>query len=89
MNERQHHLNESSSAILGSSQKLKILPSPNSKETQSLGANFLMDAKLWRIHLIFAANICHLYFVAYVCHLHLPPTMREIFRRSSRNQTAL
>jgi hypothetical protein len=40
MNERQHHLNESSSAILGRSQQLKILPSPNSKQTQSLGADF-------------------------------------------------
>ncbi len=50
MNEREHHLNESSSARLGRSQKLEILPSPNSKQTQSLGANFLMDAKLWRIY---------------------------------------
>jgi hypothetical protein len=41
MEERQHHLNESSSARLGRSQKLEILPSPNSK---SLGAYFLMDA---------------------------------------------
>jgi hypothetical protein len=39
MEERQHHLNESSSARLGRSQKLEILP--NSK---SLGAYFLMDA---------------------------------------------
>ncbi len=38
MEERQHHLNESSSARLGRSQKLEILPSPNSK---SLGAYFL------------------------------------------------
>ncbi len=35
MEERQHHLNESSSARLRRSQKLEILPSPNSK---SLGA---------------------------------------------------
>jgi len=41
MEERQHHLNESSSARLGRSQKLEILPSPNSK---SLGAYFLMGA---------------------------------------------
>ncbi len=47
MKERQHHLNESSSAR---SQKLEILPSPNSKQVQSLGANFLMDAKLWGIY---------------------------------------
>ena len=47
MNERQHHLNESSSARLRRSQKLEILPSPNSK---SLGANFLMDANIWRIY---------------------------------------
>ena len=50
MNERQHHLNESSSARLGRSQKLEILLSPNSKQTQSLDAYFLMDAKLWRIY---------------------------------------
>ena len=41
MEERQHHLNESSSARLGRSQKLEILLSPNSK---SLGAYFLMGA---------------------------------------------
>ncbi len=40
MNERQHHLNKSSSARLGRSQQLEILPSPNSKQTQSLGADF-------------------------------------------------
>jgi hypothetical protein len=40
MNERQHHLNESSSVRLGGSQQLEILPSPNSKQTQSLGADF-------------------------------------------------
>ena len=44
MEERQHHLNESSSARLGRSQKLEILPSPNSK---SLGAYFLMDAYIF------------------------------------------
>jgi hypothetical protein len=38
MEERQHHLNESSSARLRRSQKMEILPSPNSK---SLGAYFL------------------------------------------------
>jgi hypothetical protein len=38
MEERQHHLNESSSSRLRRSQKLEILPSPNSK---SLGAYFL------------------------------------------------
>ena len=44
MEERQHHLNKSFSARHRRSQKLEILPSPNSKQTQSLGANFLMDA---------------------------------------------
>jgi len=43
MEERQHHLNESSSARLRRSQKMEILPSSNSK---SLGANFLMDADI-------------------------------------------
>ena len=38
MEERQHHLNESSSARLGGSQQLEILPSPNSKQTQNLGS---------------------------------------------------
>jgi hypothetical protein len=47
MKERQHHLNDSSSARLRRIQKLEILPSPNSK---SLGANFLMDAYIWRIY---------------------------------------
>jgi hypothetical protein len=37
MEERQRHLNESSSARLGRSQKMEILPSPISK---SLGAYF-------------------------------------------------
>jgi hypothetical protein len=44
MEERQHHLNESSSARLRRSQKLEILPSPNSK---SLGAYIC-----GRIHLL-------------------------------------
>jgi hypothetical protein len=38
MHERRHHLNESSSARLGGSQRLEILPSPNSKQTQSFDA---------------------------------------------------
>ncbi len=38
MNERRHHLNESSSARLGGSQQLEILPSPNSKQAQILSA---------------------------------------------------
>ncbi len=41
MEERQYHLNESSLARLGRSQKLEILPSPNS---MSLGAYYLMGA---------------------------------------------
>jgi hypothetical protein len=49
MEERQHHLNESSSARLRRSQKLEILPSPNSK---SLGAYIF-----GRIHLSWAAKI--------------------------------
>ncbi len=44
MKERQHHLNESSSARLRRSQKLEILPSPNSK---SLGDYFLMGAYIF------------------------------------------
>jgi hypothetical protein len=38
MHDRRHHLNESSSARLGGSQQLEILPSPNSKQTHNLGA---------------------------------------------------
>jgi hypothetical protein len=44
MEERQHHLNESSSARLRRSQKLEILLSPNSK---NLGAYLLMDAYIF------------------------------------------
>jgi hypothetical protein len=44
IHERRNHLNESSSARLGGSQQLEILPSPNSKQTQSLGPKFLMGA---------------------------------------------
>ncbi len=43
MEERQHHLNESSSARLRRSQKLEILQSPNSK---SLGAYFWAHTSL-------------------------------------------
>ncbi len=39
MNERRHHLNESSSARLGGSQQLEILLSPNCKHAQNLSAN--------------------------------------------------
>ncbi len=38
MHARRHHLNESSSARLGGSQQLGILPSPNSKQAQDLSA---------------------------------------------------
>ena len=73
MNERQHHLNESSSARLGRSQKLEILPSPNSKQTQSLGANFLMDAKFWRIYFNRRGDfnvrlVSIVYYVAHIFH---------------------
>jgi hypothetical protein len=47
MNERRHHLNESSSARLGGSQQLEILPSPNSKQVsrrRTYLPNFLMGA---------------------------------------------
>jgi hypothetical protein len=44
MEERQHHLKESSSARLRRSQKLEILPSLNSK---SLGSYFLMGAYIF------------------------------------------
>ncbi len=54
MNERQHHLNESSSARLGGNQQLEILPSPNSKQTQSLGADF-SDGRIALAH-IFLIN---------------------------------
>jgi hypothetical protein len=42
MHERRHHLNESSSARLGGSQQLEILPSPNSKRL-----NFGWAPKFW------------------------------------------
>jgi hypothetical protein len=58
MEERQHHLNKSSSARLGRSQKLEILPSPNSK---SLGAYFLMGAYIFYRHLV-----TDVYYVAHI-----------------------
>jgi hypothetical protein len=50
MNERQHHLNESSSARLIRSQQLEILPSPNSKQMQSLVADF-SDGRIALAHI--------------------------------------
>ncbi len=66
MNERQHHLNESSSARLGRSQKLEILPSPNSKQTQSLGANFLMTQSFGAYILIGAEISTSALFLSYI-----------------------
>jgi hypothetical protein len=62
MNKRQNHLKESSSARLGSSQQLEILPSPNSKQTQSLGADF-SDG---RITLIGAEILTSALFLSYI-----------------------
>jgi hypothetical protein len=62
--ERQHHLNESSSARLGRSQKLEILPSPNSK---SLGAYFLMGAYIFCARRDF--NVRLVTVVYYVAHI--------------------
>ncbi len=56
MNERQHHLTESSSARLGGSQQLEILPSPNSKQTQSLGADF-SDGRIALAHIFLISAI--------------------------------
>ena len=82
MKERQHHLNESSSARLRRSQKLEILPSPNSK---SLGAYFLMDAyifigaeistsALFLSYIMRCSNFTILHsLAANICRLHLPP----------------
>jgi hypothetical protein len=64
MEERQHHLYESSSARLRRSQKLEILPSPNSK---SLGAYFLMDAYIFDRRRDF--NVCLVSIVYYVAHI--------------------
>ncbi len=64
MEERQHHLNESSSARLGRSQKLEILLSPNSK---SLGAYFLMDACIFDRRRDF--NVRLVTVVYYVAHI--------------------
>jgi hypothetical protein len=66
MEERQHHLNESSSARLGRSQKLEILPSPNSK---SLGAYFLMDAYIFHRRRDFNVRLDTV--VYYVAHIFL------------------
>ena len=64
MKERQHHLNESSSARLRRSQKLEILPSPNSK---SLGSYFLMDAYIFDRRRDF--NVRLVTVVYYVAHI--------------------
>ncbi len=79
MNVRQQHLNESSSARLGRSQKLEILPRPNSKQTQSLGANFLMDAYIligdFNVRLVSVVYYVPQWFYnsAQLCRQHLPP----------------
>ena len=67
MHERQHHLNESSSARLGGSQQWEILPSPNSKQTQSLGADF-SDGRiaLAPIFLISAEILTPILFLSYI-----------------------
>ena len=74
MEERQHHMNESSSARLRRSQKLEILPSPNSK---SLGAYFLgayIFCKARRFqwppcyyHILWGANISDVAHIFYIC----------------------
>ncbi len=74
MEERQHHLNESSSARLRRSQKLEILPSPNSK---SLGAYFLgayIFHKAQRFQrppcyyrILLGANILDMAHIFYIC----------------------
>ncbi len=63
MEERQHHLNESSSARLGRSQKLESLPT-NSK---SLGAYFLMSAYIFCMRRDF--NLRLVTVVYYVAHI--------------------
>jgi hypothetical protein len=64
MEERQHHLNESSSARLRRSKKMEILPSPNSK---SLGAYFLMDAYI----LIGAEISMSVLYISYIMQAHI------------------
>jgi hypothetical protein len=67
MNERQHHLNESSSARLGGSQQFEILLSPNSKQTQSLGADFSNGRiALAHIFLIRAEILTSALFLSYI-----------------------
>ena len=67
MNERQHHLNERSSARLGRSQQLEILLSPNSKQTQSLDADF-SDGRIALAHifLISAEILTSALFLSYI-----------------------
>ncbi len=67
MNERQYHLNESSSARLGRSQQLEILPSPNSKQTQSFCADFSDGhIALAHIFLISAEILTSALFLSYI-----------------------
>ncbi len=69
MEERQHHLTESSSARLRRSQKLEILPSPNSK---SLGAYISHEARRFQrppcyYRILWGANILDLAHIFYIC----------------------
>ncbi len=57
MHERQHHLNESSSARFGGRQQLEILPSPYSKQTRSLGAWFSDGRIAWAPRFLISAVI--------------------------------
>ncbi len=67
MDKRQHHLNESSSARLGRSQQLEILPSPNRKQTQSLDADFSDGLiALAHIFLISAEILTSALFLSYI-----------------------
>ncbi len=69
MEERQHHLTESSSARLKISQKLEILPSPNSK---SLGAYIFHEARRFQrppcyCRILWDANILDVAHIFYIC----------------------
>jgi len=69
MEERQHHLTESSSAGLRRSQKLEILPSPNSK---SLGAYIFCKARRFQrppcyYRILWGANILDVAHIFYIC----------------------
>jgi hypothetical protein len=66
MHERRHHLNENSSARLGGSQQLEILPSPIVSRHTTWAPNFLISAEIFSRHGDFNVRLSSsVYYVAH------------------------